>query len=61
MRKNLHPSTNIAFYRTKEKVLLPYFSRENNLVFYNNAGGLLLEMGLEEYDPRERRLLLTVL
>ena len=59
MRKNLHSSTNITFYRTKEKVLLPYFSRENNLVFYNDADGLLLEMKLEEYNPQERRLFIN--
>ena len=43
--KNLQPATNITFYRTREKVLLPYFSRENNLVFCNDVGGLLQKMG----------------
>ena len=38
--KNLHqPGTNITFYRRREKDLLPYFSKENNLVFCNDVGG----------------------
>ena len=33
--KNIQPGTNITFYYniTREKVLLPYFSRESNLFF----------------------------
>ena len=36
--KNFQRGTGITFYRTREKALLPYFSRENNLVFCNDVG-----------------------
>ena len=52
----LQPGTNITFYRRREKDLLPYFSKENNLVFCNDVGGLLQKMGLAEYNPQEWRL-----
>ena len=52
----LQPGTNITFYCRREKDLLPYFSKENNLVFCNDVGGLLQKMGLAEYNPQEWRL-----
>ena len=52
----LQLGTNITFYRKREKDLLPYFSKENNLVFCNNVGGLVQQMGLAEYNPQEWRL-----
>ena len=52
----LQPGTNITFFGRREKDLLPYFSKENNLVFCNDVGGLLQKMGLAEYNPQEWRL-----
>ena len=54
----LQPGTNITFYRRREKDLLPYFSKENNLVFCNDVGRLLQKMGLAEYsyNPQEWHL-----
>ena len=49
--KHLQLRTNITFYCTREKVLLPYFSREKNLVFSDDVGGLLQTMRLKEYNP----------
>ena len=36
--KNFQRGTGITFYRTRGKALLPYFPRENNLVFCNDVG-----------------------
>ena len=55
-KKLLQPGNNITFYRRREKDLLPYFSHESNLVFCNDVGGLLQQMGLTEYSPQEWRL-----
>lgn len=52
----LCPGTYITFYRTREKDLLPYFSKENKLVFCNDIRGLLEKMGLIKYTPSEWRL-----
>ena len=41
----LQPGTNITFYRRREKDLLPYFSKENNLVFCNDVGGASTKNG----------------
>ncbi|GFY01568.1 uncharacterized protein TNCV_2607521 [Trichonephila clavipes] len=40
--------TNITFYRTREKNLLPFFSQEKDLVFCNDVGGLLQQMRLKK-------------
>lgn len=52
----LSPGTLVSFYRQREKALLPFFSEDKNLVFCNNIQGLMMEMGIEEYDPNQWRL-----
>ncbi|GFT49405.1 uncharacterized protein TNCV_4583651 [Trichonephila clavipes] len=52
----LTPETNITFYRTREKNLSPFFSQEKDLVFCNDFGGLLQQMGLKKYQPIDWRL-----
>ncbi|KAI6651782.1 hypothetical protein LOD99_5029 [Oopsacas minuta] len=54
----LHPGTKITYYRNREQSLLPYFSNDNSLVWCNDVGGLLGEMGVQEYRPNEWRLLI---
>lgn len=54
---NCHkPETNITAYRTREKRLLPYFNEDDEIVYCNDVPGLLLEMGLPEYQPEDWRL-----
>jgi hypothetical protein len=36
--------------------LLPFFTEDNNLVFCNDIGNLLKQVGLPEYNPNEWRL-----
>ncbi|GFX14265.1 protein GVQW3 [Trichonephila clavipes] len=43
-------------YRTREKNTLPFFSQEKDLVFCNDVGGLLQQMGLKKYQPSDWRL-----
>ena len=51
----LHPGTKITFYRRREKNLLPFFTEDNNLVFYNDIGNLLKKIGLSGYNSSEWR------
>jgi hypothetical protein len=39
--------------------LLPFFTKENNLVFCNDIGNLPKEMGLSEYNPSEWHLFIN--
>ncbi|GFV59718.1 uncharacterized protein TNCV_1907891 [Trichonephila clavipes] len=52
----LTPETNITFYRTREKNMLPFFSQEKDLVFSNDVGGLLQQIGLKKYQTSDWRL-----
>jgi hypothetical protein len=52
----LQPGTKITFYRRREKDLLLFFTKENNLVFCNDIGNLLRKTGLSEYNPSEWHL-----
>jgi len=36
--------------------LLPFFTKENNLVYCSDIGNLLKKIGLSEYNPSEWRL-----
>jgi DNA gyrase/topoisomerase IV subunit B len=49
----LQPGTKITFYRRREKDLLPFYTKQNNLVFCNDFGNLLKKTGLSEYNPSE--------
>ena len=48
--------TSITFYRTREKELLPYFSKEEELVFCKDIEGVQLKMGASQYRALEWRL-----
>jgi hypothetical protein len=50
-----HPGTKIAFYRRREKDLLPFFTEDNNLVFCNDIGNLLKKIGLSEVQSAASR------
>jgi hypothetical protein len=53
-KKNvLRPGTKITFYRRRENDLLPFFTKENNLVYCNDIGNRLKKSGLSEYNPSE--------
>ena len=54
----LSPRTKITFYRNREQKLLQYFTKEKNLVYCNDIQGLLLEMGIPNYNPKDWRLFL---
>ena len=52
----LERGTKITYYRTREKNLLPFFSKENNLVYCHEVRGFLEKMGLTEFFPHDWRL-----
>ena len=52
----LQPGKKITFYRRREKDLLSFFTKENNLVFCSDIGNLLKKTGLSEYNPSDWRL-----
>lgn len=55
-KNNLGAGCKVTYYRTRESGLLPYFTREDALVFCNNIKGLLEAMGVEGYSADEWRL-----
>ena len=55
-RHLLQPGTRITYYRCRERNLLPFFTSENDLVYCNNVEGLMLHMGMQEYQPAQWRL-----
>jgi len=57
----LQPGTKITFYRRREKYLLPFFTKDKNLVLCNDIGNLLKKTGLSEYNPSEWRLFIDSL
>ena len=52
----LERGTSITFYRTREQYLLPFFTQVKTLVFCNDVGGLLRQMGVPVYIPTDWRL-----
>ena len=56
----LSPGTSITFYRTREEELLVFFSEystgNGNFVYCDNVKGLLIHMGVKNYEPDEWRL-----
>ena len=54
----LSPRTKITFYRNRKQKLLQYFTKEKNLLHCNDIQGLLLEMGIPNYNPKDWRLFL---
>ena len=49
----LHSSTKVSFYRKRDKLFLPYFEEEKQLVYSDNVSGLLVELGIPSYNPEE--------
>ena len=52
----LDSRTKIIFYSDRDNLLIRFFIMEDDFVYCNNIQGLLLEMGLPEYNPDEWRL-----
>ena len=52
----LQKKTNVTFYQNREKSLLAFFETENDLVYCCDVAGLLVAMGVPQYDPNEWRL-----
>ena len=52
----LRTGASITFYRTREKELLPYFSKEEELVFCKDIEVVLLKMEASQYRALEWRL-----
>ena len=50
----LQPDAKITFYRNRETGILPFFSQDNDLVYYNIIG--LLKMKIPNYRPEDWRL-----
>ena len=45
----LHRSASVKFFRNREKILLQFFTEDEDMVFCNNVSGLLHCMGVSEY------------
>ncbi|KAI6647375.1 hypothetical protein LOD99_12371 [Oopsacas minuta] len=52
----LHQGTKVALYRYREQEFQQYFCEKNGLVFCPNVEGLLLAMGVPNYNPSDWRL-----
>lgn len=46
----------ITWYRTREKSLLPFFTKEDDLVYCNNISALMLKLDIDTYSPTDWRL-----
>ena len=59
-KKNmLQKETNVTFYREREKGLLLSFEPDNNFVYCCDVTGLLVAMGVPQYDANEWRLFIV--
>ncbi|KAI6653849.1 hypothetical protein LOD99_3351 [Oopsacas minuta] len=52
----LHQGTKVTLYRYREQEFQQYFCEKNGLVFCPNVEGLLLAMGVPNYNPSDWRL-----
>ena len=52
----LEDSVRITFYRSRHEEFLPFFTKENELVYCKNVSGLLNQLGFKEYAPDDWRL-----
>lgn len=54
----LEPGIKISGYRNRQAQFLPYFtlSADKTYAYCNNIGGLLIEMGVENYDADKWRI-----
>ena len=57
----LRTGASTTFYRTREKELLPYFSKEEELVYYKNIERPLLKMEVSQDRAQEWRLFINSL
>ena len=56
-KKNLlQPGTLVTFYRKRHIEFMPYFTRENDIVYCNDVAGLLPQFGVHQYDLQDWRL-----
>ena len=51
----LAPGASFSWYRNREKVFVPYFAQENDLVYCTDPSGLIETFGIS-YSPDEWRL-----
>ena len=54
----LQTGSKISFFRKREQAFLQYFDEKCQFVYCNNISGLLRELGISSYDPRDWRLFL---
>ena len=52
----LQKETNVTFYRNREKGPSAFFETDNDFVYCCDVAGLLVAMGVSQYDPNEWRL-----
>ena len=52
----LQPGSSVTFYRNREKLFLNYFSLKSSLVYCHDIEGLLLQLGITQYQLNEWRL-----
>ena len=52
----LQPGSSVTFYRNREKLFLNYFSLKSSLVYCHDIEGLLLQLGITQYQPNEWKL-----
>ena len=55
-RNMLTNDTSIFYYKSRESSFLKFFDVKDSFVFYANAKGQLLEIGIRHYDACEWRL-----
>ena len=55
--KNLLKSeTRVTFYRNRDAEFIPLFNEDSDLVYCSNVEGVLLRLGVQEYDANSWRL-----
>ena len=54
----LHSSAKVSFYRKRDELFLLYFKEEKQFVYCDNISGLLGELDIPSYYPKEWRLFL---
>ena len=52
----LQAKTNVTFYRNREANFLPYFKQYEEIVVYNDAELLLMELGIVQYEANSWHL-----
>ena len=55
----LHSSAKVSFFRRRDESFLSFFKEEKQLVYCDNVPGLLSQLGIPAYNPKEWRLFWT--